>query len=171
MVPSVAWCSTHFYTTVHPRYDRYSEIGEKKAEGYLDTWTPTVLPHLRRALGEVTGRPLEGVDALALMSLCGFETQMSMYREKDPALPWSPWCDLFESLGPDKELELWAAYAYWYATRVCLKWATPYSSGLRFESLLNTSPLHPFRYDFRKYYTKGPGNAAGAEAGVSRDQA
>lgn len=95
------------------RYDRHAAFGEEKARQYLDSWLPSVLPHLQRRLGEVPGQALDGTDALALMSLCGFETAQPIYSASGSTIPWSPWCDLYKPLGKARELELWKGYAQW----------------------------------------------------------
>jgi hypothetical protein len=100
------------FTGITDRYDHYAAIGSQISRSYLHTWASSVLPHLRRILGENPGETLQGVDALALMSLCAFETQQLITGLGMP-VPWSSWCDTYRSLGDERELAVWEGYAKW----------------------------------------------------------
>jgi hypothetical protein len=156
------------------RYDRYAVIGTEISRLYLESWASSILPHLRQVLGEKPGDILQGIDALALMSLCAFETQQPIYLGLGKQAPWSSWCDLYGSLGDERELKVWEGYAYWYVIAAAESLARSHGvrgSDERLETAwarsLNDFGFTATRYDITKWHIRGPGNPAAVKAGVS----
>lgn len=128
----------------HPpsSFDKAAKEGKELRKAYRnnDFYDHVVAAHLVQKLGPKAAKELKAKNAVHLLSLCGFESQIGMSpeaadRTESQAQSWSPWCDVFQDLGDELEEEMWSRYSY--------------------------------VYDVKKYYEKGQGNKVSENIGVS----